>query len=371
MRIGIDTHFISSGQATGNRTYTTELVKALINIDNQNDFLLYAIDNHVFYSQFVDKSNVHIHFNLSPNGVIRNFSSIPKAVILDTPDLIHLQFISPLYLRTPTVLTVHDLYYAHLITPTLYEKCLNLLTIISIRRANIIITPSEFSKRDIVSRCSLNPDRISVIPLGVDCRFKQVEDSDLIQKTKLKFGIRHDYILYVGRTEDPRKNLHTLIKAYSHLCSEADIREHLVIAGRHGRGTIDLKRLVGQLGLTERVIFPGIIKESELTPILSGAKVFVYTSSFEGFGLPVLEAMACGTPVITSNTTSLPEIAGDAAIMVTPGNVDELEQALLLVLNNSDQKQQMHNRGLEQAAQFTWERAARETLAVYKKIVKP
>jgi glycosyltransferase involved in cell wall biosynthesis len=370
MRIGIDTHFIGSVRATGNRTYTAELVQALTAIDDQNEYILYAINNHRYYQQFAGNSRVAVRRALSVNGVIRNFASLPLAVARDAPDVTHLQFILPPGLRSPAVLAVHDLYYLHLGRPALGERILSWLTVWSIRRASHIVTLSAYSKQDIVQRCAVNPDRIAVVPLAAHRRFAPIQHDSARQSILQRLRIQGEYVLYVGRTEDPRKNLRTLIDAYAVLRSQRATDALLVIAGRQGVGTQDIQRQISDLGLEQDVLLPGIVPDTDLPALLSGASLFVYVSSFEGFGLPVLEAMACGTPVITANTTSLPEVAGDAALLVTPGNVDELTRAMRRLLSEPELRQQLREHGLERARLFSWEKTAQATLEIYQQVAQ-
>lgn len=367
MKIAIDTHFITSGNATGNRTYTCELVQAMIALDTPHEFILYAIADHPYYHCFDDNPRVKVRYVLSSNGLIRNFYSIPKALSEDKPDLVHLLFILPFFIRTPAVLTVHDLFYVHQGDVGRYNRMIGRLTTWSIPRADKIITISEFSRQDILRCCSVSPSHVVSIPLGKDERFLPVKNPRAVLE---RLGITKEYILYVGRTEDPRKNLATLIDAYAALLREGRLDVQLAIAGRHAAGTEILFNKVDDLGLQNRVLFPGIVREEDLAALLSGCTMFVYVSSFEGFGLPVLEAMACGVPVITSNVSSLPEVAGDAALMVSPGDASELAQAMKRVFSDESLQKTMREKGLRQAQQYNWETVATRTIQTYEKAFK-
>lgn len=366
MKIAIDTHFITSGHATGNRTYTSELVQAMIALDTSHEFILYAIEDHPYYHLFDDNPRVRVRNVLSSNGLVRNFYSIPKALSKDKPDIAHLLFILPFIVEVLAVLTVHDLFYVHQRDVGIYNRLIGQLTTWSIPRAGKVITISEYSRQDILNFCGVDPSHVISIPLGTDGRFAPVNDTAAVRD---KLGITRDYILYVGRTEDPRKNLATLIDAYSALRKKGQIDEQLVIAGRHGPGTEILFRKIEEYGLRDHVLLPGIVHEEDLAPLLSGATIFVYVSSFEGFGLPVLEAMACGTPVITSSGTSLAEVAGDAAMMVTPGNVEELEQAINRLRSDRFLRESLRKKGLERVPRYNWEATARSTIQVYENVV--
>ena len=363
MKIAIDTHFVSSEHATGNRTYISELVQAMVAIDSSHEFILYAIEDNSFYRQFDGNERVKVRFVLSSNGIIRNFYSIPKALAEDAPDVVHLLFIMPPFVTLPTVLTVHDLFYVHQQNLSLYRKAIGKFTMWSIPRAEKVITISEYSRQDILRSCKIAPSKVISVPLGIDKRFAPVEDC---KDQRGELGIQRDYLLYVGRTEDPRKNLMTLIDAYAALKAENPIAVQLVIAGRHGPGSEILFKRVNELRIGRDVLFPGVVSDADLPALLSGAKLFVYASSFEGFGLPVLEAMACGVPVITSNVTSLPEVAGNAALMVTPGNALELAHAISNVLNDSMLRDKMRQEGIKHASNFSWQRTAQATMNIYE-----
>lgn len=366
MKIAIDTHFVTSGNATGNRTYTCELVQAMIALDTLHEFILYAIEDHPFYHRFANNPRVKVRNVLSANGMVRNFYSIPKALFEDKPDIVHLLFILPFFTRPPAVLTVHDLFYVNQGGIGLYNRLIGYLTTWSIPRAGKVITISEFSRQDILGYCGIEPSHVISIPLGTDGRFAPVKDTAAVRN---KLGITMDYILYVGRTEDPRKNLATLIDAYAALRKRGQIDEQLVIAGRHGPGTEILFRKIEEYRLHEHVLLPGIVHDEDLAALLSGARMFVYASSFEGFGLPVLEAMACGTPVITSSGTSLSEVAGDAALMVSPGNVEELGKAIERLRVDGQLRDSLRTRGLERVPRYSWEATARSTIQVYEDVV--
>lgn len=369
MRIGIDTHFITSAHATGNRTYTAELVRALLAIDQENEYVLYAIADHPYYQQFNGNPQVQVRQVLAHNGVIRNFVSLPHAIAQDNLDIVHLQFLLPWLLKPAAVLAIHDLYYLHLPELALYERMIGRLTVWSARRARCIVTLSDYSRRDIITNCSIDPEQVITVPGAVDRRFVQNTNPTLLQMVRDKLEIKRDYILFVGRTEDPRKNIAALLEAYIRLRSEGQISEQLVIAGRHGPGTGLIQEQARAAGLAQDVLLPGAVSDTDLPVLMSGAKLFVYVSSFEGFGLPVLEAMACGAPVITSNTTSLPEVAGDAALCVTPGNVSELTQAMHRVLQDPKLQKQLREAGLQRATLFSWERTARTMLKIYTELV--
>jgi glycosyltransferase involved in cell wall biosynthesis len=225
---------------------------------------------------------------------------------------------------------------------------------------------SEYSRRDIQRSLSLSPERVSITSAAAHERFTPISDPNRLAQLKARLGIERDYILFVGRTEDPRKNIHTLLDAYHGLRRARRITEQLVIAGRHGPGTLALQAKNEASGLHNDIFLPGAIADEDLPALMSGAQVFTYAPSFEGFGLPVLEALACGVPVITSNVTSLPEIAGDAAVYVSPGSSEEMEWALLMLLTQPALRQKMREQGFAAASRFSWKRTAAATLARFE-----
>lgn len=369
MRIGIDTHFVTSAHATGNRTYTVELANALTAADPQNEYILYAEEDHPFYRRLQARKNVSIRYVLHSNGWIRNFISLPRAIAQDRLDVVHLHFIMAPYVVVPVVLWVPDLYYVHMQQKLSYEWGIGKLTRFSTRWATHIVTLSDYSRQDILRTLSLPLDRVTVTSAAANARFSPALGDQSLAQIKANLGITRDYILFVGRTEDPRKNIQTLLDAYILLRQAGVITEQLVIAGRHGPGTLAIEERIRTSGLQVDILMPGIIADADLPVLMSGARVFAYAPSFEGFGLPVLEAISCGTPVITSSVTSLPEVAGNAAVYVSPGNVEEMKAALLLILSQPGLRQLMRAQGLIQASKFSWQRTALETLRIFEEVV--
>jgi glycosyltransferase involved in cell wall biosynthesis len=288
----------------------------------------------------------------------------------------------PLVHPRRSVVTVHDLGYrhepqAHRLLDRLY---LELSTRYNARAATRVIADSAATKRDLVQLYGTDPDRITVIPLGVDELFQPVTDAARLAAVRAKYGIPGDYLLYVG-TLQPRKNLVRLVEAWARVIADcrlqiADLgRRTLVIAGKKGWLYEEIFATVRRLGLEGRVLFPGYVPEEDLPALLSGATAFVLPSLYEGFGLPVLEAMACGTPVIAANVSSLPEVVGDAGLLVDPLDSDALAAALQRLLTDADPstplraslRAELRQRGLARAKLFSWPRCARETLAVLER----
>ena len=275
----------------------------------------------------------------------------------------------PVLPDTPTLLTVHDLSFVRApetATPVL-KAYLDRVVPRSVRRATHVLADSQATKDDLIALYNTPPDKITVLLSGVSERFRPVKDPAIRRAVREKYGIPPDpYILSVG-TVQPRKNYTRLMEALAALGAEA-AQVHLVIAG--GRGWLDspIYRAVEALGLERRVHFTGFVEDDDLPALYSDALCLAYPSLYEGFGFPVLEAFACETPVITSKLSSMPEVAGDAALLVDPYNVAALSAALRRVLAEPALQAELVARGAQQVKQFTWERTARYLRAIYREL---
>ena len=270
-----------------------------------------------------------------------------------------------------TVLTVHDLIF--LLFPEyhlpLNRWFLNRFMPLFVRRADAIIAVSQCTRDDLIRYYAAPSEKITVVYEGVDARFQTVTDPDALAQVRVRYGLPERFILYVG-TIEPRKNLNTLLEAFARLKVRSTTCDlGLVIVGRKGWLYEGFFRRLHELGLKGEVIFPGFVPDEDLPAIYSAAALFVFPSLYEGFGLPPLEAMACGTPVIASNASSLPEVVGEAGILIDLHDVGGLIEAMERVLMDEPLLSEMRARGLERARGFTWEKAARETLAIYREVV--
>jgi len=269
--------------------------------------------------------------------------------------------------RVPTVLTVHDLIY-HLF-PQHHKRLnywyLNLAMPLYCRRADAIITVSASSKRDLVRCYGLPPEKVTVVHEAAADHFRPAPP-EAIAAIRRRYGLPERYVIYVG-TIEPRKNLVRLLDALR-LLHEKGERIKLVIVGGFGWLYENLFRRLGEMppGV---VILPGYVPDEDLPALYSGATLFALPSLYEGFGLTVLEAMACGTPVVCSHTSSLPEVAGEAAAYFDPTDVEEMAEVMHQVLNDEGRREEMRARGLAQAARFSWSRAAEQTMAVYQRVL--
>lgn len=282
-------------------------------------------------------------------------------------DLFHAtEHLLPPFRRIRTVLTVHDLIYVlfpeyHL--PMNYHF-LRLMMPRFARRAGAIIAISECTRRDLVRLWQIPEEKVHVIYEGIDARFRPPLAATTAARVRASYGLPDRFALYVG-TIEPRKNLPTLLEAWKRLGSPCP----LVIAGKKGWLYEETFTKVEALGLSDRVIFTGFVPDEDLPALYGAAEIFVFPSLYEGFGLPVLEAMACGTPVVTTTGGSLPEVAGDAALLVDPTAVAALTDALGRMLRDRALRDEFRERGLARAGIFTWERTASETRDVYRQLL--
>ena len=245
---------------------------------------------------------------------------------------------------------------------------LNLRT--TCKRATRIVTSSEFSKSEIVKYLKISPKKISVLYSGVNLSlYKPCLDSSLILEIKRKYGIIGDYFIYLG-TLEPRKNIVRMIQAYSLLKSMNKDVPKLVIAGRKGWMYKDIFELIQNEKLEANVILTGYIAQTDTPILLNGAKAFVFPSLYEGFGMPPLEAMACGTPVITSNCSSLPEVVGDAAILVDPYKIDEIAAAMNELSTNDTLRNELSQKGIKRASLFSWDRISDSLHKIYEQVME-
>jgi len=280
-------------------------------------------------------------------------------------------FLGPILSHCPIIVAIHDMSFIR------YPQTLDRLFLLYVkillplikRKADVILTISEFSKTEIIKLLKVPKEKIKVIYEGCDEKFKVINDEVRIIKVKNKYSLFQQFILNVG-TLEPRKNIISLITAFNSLKKKQLIEHKLVLCGPKGWHYKDIFKKTKELKLENEIIFLGFIPEEDLPFLYNVAQVFVYPSLYEGFGLPVLEAMSCGCPVITSNVSSLPEIVGNSAILVDPLNTEELEQAILKVIKNEDLRKDLIKKGINRSKMFSWEKAAEDTYAILKRIFR-
>lgn len=370
MTIGIDARTIV-GRRAGKGQYTYNLVKALTEIDSKNQYLLYCSKSLSEDLELPENFKQRIIKQPSLFWHLSTFVQLRKDKI--DVFLAPTSYIIPALGYKRSVVVVHDLFsflglVSHQKKATIIER---LTARRAVRCAKKIIAISQNTKNDVVRLFRIDPKKISVIYIGVDKQFIPVQNKSEIDRVLKQYKLPDKFFLFVS-TLEPRKNVVRLIKAYYKLTKFKGYQitrlPHLVLVGQKGWSYKEIFDIVKKLNLKEKIIFADCIKDEDLPYLYNAALAFVFPSLYEGFGLPVLEAMACGCPVITSNISSLPEVGGEAILYVDPYNIDEIAKAMKKVLVNEDLREKLRQKGLAQAKKFSWEKTARETLKILEQI---
>lgn len=382
MKIGVNTYFFKF-PASGSGQYLLHLLQALAEVDQQNQYIL--LDTHPVpekitaltrFPHVVTPVPVFANRNASIENLIWEQLTAPSAARKAGVDLLHTPYFAPPYFpRTPGVVTIHDVIPLRLPqyrTDPKMKAYLQLITRAA-RKATFIITISQHAKHDMIDALNLPPERIRVIYEAAGDEYHPISDTAVLSKVRARYGLNERYILYLGGL-DQRKNVPQLVRAFAHLYRQlGDPDLQLLIAGNPDkqRGPLfpDPRPVAADLGMTGQIVYR-FIEEEDKPAIYSGASVFVFPSLYEGFGLTPLEAMGCGTPVICSNRTSLPEVVGDAAISIDPENTGAMVEAMRSVLTNSELQADLRARSLQRAALFNWHKTAAETVMVYEEAYK-
>lgn len=280
--------------------------------------------------------------------------------VLHSPD-----FIPPSRRNCKSVITIHDLVfmlYPHFLTKRAARYYGQIDE--AVHRTDAIIAVSKATKQDVVRLLGVPDEKVTVIHEAASPYFRPLDRPDLMQRVKGRFGIRDDFVLFVS-TIEPRKNVSTLLRAFRQFLDDYHLNVQLVLAGEKGWLYEDVFALTEELDLVQDVVFLGRVSTEELLWLYNTAEMLVAPSIYEGFGLTPLEAMACGTPVIVSNVSALPEVVGDAGLLVDPEKADEIAVAMWRVLTDDELRRCLTHKGLKRAQQFSWEKAARQTLELY------
>lgn len=365
MRIAIDITSSRINQA-GTSVYINNLIGSMQKLPTGHDFFLLEVG----HSRDMSKpKTLKTRLNTLYRDIIWTHGRLPLLVKKMNCDLLHMPAnIIPITPPRRTIVTMHDTTVMRLPKnfTSWHRIYTNIMMLIAAKKAISIITVSQQSKRDIIQHLRAEPEKIKVIYEAASPIFQPIP-SEQIETIRRKYNL-NQFILTVGSIE-PRKNLTRLITAF------AQLRSHgypglLVHVGPKGWLCEDIENLVNRLQLKPYVRFLGYVPIPDLVALYNAAHMFVYPSLYEGFGLPVLEAMACGSPVITSNISSLPEIAGDAAVLVDPYNIESLYETMYRLWQDTTFTYDLIQKGLQRASQFSWERCARETLSVYEQVAK-
>ncbi len=371
-RIGID-YTAAVTQAAGIGRYVRGLIRALLELDRENDYRLFAASPAPLPATPFPVRRLPFHDIWLMRIWHRARLPLPAELITGRVDLFHSPdfTLPPTLPGVPTILTVHDLSFVR--DPDSADDrlraYLNRVVPRSVRRATHVLADSEATRQDLISLWNTPRDKVTVIYCGVEPHFRPVTDPARLAAVRARYNLGPGPYIFSVSTLQPRKNYRRLIQAFAPLAARR-LDLSLVIAG--GRGWKD-EEILGEperLGLANRVCFPGFVADHDLPALLSAAELFAYPSLYEGFGIPILEAMACGTPVISSNCSSLPEVTGDAGLQVDPVDVAALSAGMERLLTIRELRTDLVRRGRERAAQFTWPAAARQLLAVYSRFLR-
>ena len=368
MHIAIDAHSVGT-ELGGNETYATNLIEALAQIDQTNLYTLY-VTKPAAVDRFANRwPNFTVKRTAPHTPLVRIPLTLSRELRRHPVDLLHVQYTAPPFAPCPVVATIHDLAFEHL--PETFNRRswmqLRMTVRHTARRAAQIITVSEYSRRDISETYGIPAERITVTPEAASPHFARVTNGNEIKRVRERYGIGRNYLLSLGSIQ-PRKNLVRLIEAYTSLRRERPAGEfpQLVLAGKRGWLEGETLRAAERDSLDRDILFTGYVPDRELPALYSGAICFVYPSYFEGFGLPLVEAMQCGVPVVAGNRTSIPEVVDGAALLVDPFDKSELAAAIARVIDKPDYRAQLSVKGLERAKAFNWTTTARLTLQVYE-----
>ena len=369
-RIGIDARLFGTAMAVGIGRYTEELIRHLIELDKDNQYHIFlsksAATNFPIYSPNLSKTGVDFsHYSYSEQF---KYPAILKRARLD---LIHYtNFNSPVFFtKTPSVVTIHDLtlwffpgrgqksWFRRMIYRFVIKK--------TCQNAKRIIAITKNTKQDIIRLLGVNPEKITVIYEAVPKNYKVISNDQKIKKIKHKFNISKPYVMYVGQWRD-HKNIVRMIRAFSLLRRRYNIDYQLVMVGKVDDKYPQIKATIKELELTDQVVFMGYVPDFELPYVYNGAEFFVWPSLYEGFGLPPLEAMACGTPVVSSNASCMPEVLGDAAYYFNPLNVESIAKNMADMSGSYSLKREFRLKGLRQARKYSFEQSAKQTYKIYK-----
>jgi glycosyltransferase involved in cell wall biosynthesis len=372
MKIGIEAQRIFRPKKHGMDVVAIELIKNLQQIDKKNEYVIFG------------RTGVNDVFSESPNFHVDTFSSFTytdweqfhliQKVKKQKPDLLHCTAnTAPLFLKVPLIVTIHDIIYLEQVDfkGTAYQNVGNLYRRLIVpriaKKAKLILTVSEFEKQNIVRRLKLPNEKVKVLYNGVGLQFNNQYSKEEIELFRKKYGLPSQFIMFLGNTA-PKKNTLNVIKAYVEFCRQNKNPIPIVLLDYKKELVLKILEELNNSSLFSQFVFPGYVPYREIHLMYNAATLFLYPSLRESFGLPILEAMACGVPVITSNTSSMPEVAGDAAQLIDPFNYKDLSNAISKLLSDEKLRTCYKEKGLERVKKFTWKKSAEELLHIYETI---
>lgn len=367
MRFSVDAHAIGQ-HLTGNEVYIRNLMGGFAGLDHSSEFIAYLSANERDAAAGVPAR--FVRRQVSNNSFVRLGYDLPRQLRRDRPDLLHVQYTAPLTCSVPVVASVHDVSFLEHpeYFPWMRTMQLRITVERTVRTAVKVITPSEFSRRAIAKAYSLDDAKIEAVPIAVSSAFHPISRELAIGKVKSRFRIPAPFILTVGDLQ-PRKNQIGLIRAFEALIqSNPTLTHHLAIVGQKTWYADHVVHAAKSSTVADRIHFTEFVTDEELLHLYNACEVFVFPSFYEGFGLPILEAMACARAVACSNSSAMPEVANAAALLFAPESTEQMTRAIRDIVLDSELRGRMERLAQHRASLFTWERTARRTLEIYYEI---
>jgi glycosyltransferase involved in cell wall biosynthesis len=365
MRFSVDAHAIGQ-HLTGNETYIRNLLNCFADIDDESEFVAYLSRR----TAFSDVPSRFMKRMVADNPFRRLGYDLTRRLRQDQPDLVHVQYTAPLYCPVPVVVSVHDVSFLE--HPEYFTRSRAWQLRYTVRRTVLsaarVLTPSEFSKRSIIKAYGLSEDKVRVMPNAVSSSFRPVPRPASKKWVEANFSYSFPFVLTVGDLQ-PRKNHLKLIEAFEQMLrAHPNLPHHLVLVGKETWYSHTVRTAAEKSPVSGRIHFTGFVEDDELLKLYGACDLFVYPSLYEGFGLPILEAMACGRAVACSNTSAMPEVADSSGLLFDPHSVPEMVRAMRDLLLDSELRTRMERLGTQRATMFSWEKSARDTLSVYYEI---
>jgi glycosyltransferase involved in cell wall biosynthesis len=365
MRFAVDAHTIGC-HLTGNEVYIRNLLNEFARLDPSVEFIVYI-------SKPEAPAQVPAAFltrSVSENPYKRLGVDLPLSIRRDRPSVLHVQYTGPVFCSVPLVVSVHDVsFLEHPQYFTRYRaQQLRFTVNRTVKTAAAVLTPSQFSRRSILRHYNLDESKVVVVPNAVSSQFRPIDRQVAAGVIERKFQVRGPFVLMVGDLQ-PRKNHLGLLKAFEEvLRAHPQLTHDLVFVGKETWYSKELHRAVERSSMRGRVHFTGFVEDADLVHFYGACDLFVFPSFYEGFGLPILEAMACGRAVACSNTTAMPEVANAAGILFDPQSTPEMARAISDVMLDQELRVRLERLGMHRAALFSWEKAAARTLDVYTRV---
>lgn len=362
----------------GHNSYVYYLLKYILRIDKENIYNLFfrTINDIILPKEIISAPNINVYRIFIPNRVLEYFWTynnihlpFTKHLFKNCDIFFSTMFFVPVIKDRIVVSVVHDIAPIHLEDSETSKRRFDLRIRNIINRSRYLITVSKYVKEDLCTHYNVSQEKIVTIPLAADNSiFHVINNKEEIESVKRKYNIDSEYILYVGNIS-PLKNLFRVVSVFKKLKKHYKIPHKLVLCGKKHWGK-EIIKTICKLELQQEVLILDYISHKDLPLLYNGADLFIFISLYEGFGLPLIEAMSCGLPVITSNVTAMPEVVGDAGILVNPYDEEEILNSIIKVLTDENLRKELKTKALNRAKLFSWENTARQTLEVFKKAIQ-